>query len=883
MDEHIRKIEEINGVPFQGFHCANTDEAGVERSQGEGLQAVVGKDRPSRRVRSQKGKHSHITVCGLVFGDGGKAPLYFIMKGERKQEYMFESGTTRIRGTIEGQGEFSLQPSAFMSDLIWEEDVTPWIIKHMRAQLPEERKKDIQILFLDGFGSHTKMYKSLREFQNAGIHLICFPSHTSADFQPLDVSVFGPFKKKLDSNYNKEGIAKFQHSNAPLDQYDLPRIIQETWNEAVPPENIISGFRATGIFPFNRNFVAENPHIFEASKIYEKKFWNENSVQEYFSDDCDIFEPFKHTVALVDSIGTIIGTGHYEPRTSIRDYTIQSDEIVIGDVVLRETSTTFTTQCGTTLLHDGSDDTRYWIAVKRNNVKRLDTKNVVLEHEDGDSPSEMPIKEIANELLLLPDCATILNEAAALVAQKAKDAGMRLGKDTISHFEGIFLFGLKAKAQSDYIFREAHTDVLADQHRARKHTTKKTELNENYSDPKVLNTDERLALGDQLTQRREEALLEKAAAANNKFEQRSTESRLIQLAHSLDKLGWDPLKNTTKVLTIKNLDSLVVHLFGVDKVTKTTEELKRLTGRKWKELSRSQQVQLLVHNLTPANPVAFVSPVTAPLGLIEEETGPLSEELVQQNANPPPVVHSLEAVSAPQGATQQDAPEPRRSSRPPKRKATSIEPDDSDDEDDEEGESDSSSDSSDDDEEERTEVEDEGEVTSPSEAPTPSLFTSKYLVGSRVQGKLRINARGKRPAVHWFYGTVVKIVDGKYHVVYDDALKNKTPQQHPMNEEDLRSLPIAPTWRVKDGVVAFWKGQLAGLPSQDPDNWFAGEITAESHDAHGNPIYSILYSDNDVEERIYAQYVAPPHFKQLLLDNQKKKDKKATDDLIITS
>ena len=48
------------------------------------------------------------------------------------------------------------------------------------------------ILVLDGHGSHITI--DVIEFAKLSVYLLCLPSHTSHILQPLDVSVFKPFK-----------------------------------------------------------------------------------------------------------------------------------------------------------------------------------------------------------------------------------------------------------------------------------------------------------------------------------------------------------------------------------------------------------------------------------------------------------------------------------------------------------------------------------------------------------------------------------------------------------------------------------------------------------------------------------------------------------------
>ena len=51
------------------------------------------------------------------------------------------------------------------------------------------------VLFVDGHKSHVS-FDLISSARSHGIHLFCFPSHTTAVLQPLDVGVYGPLKKQ---------------------------------------------------------------------------------------------------------------------------------------------------------------------------------------------------------------------------------------------------------------------------------------------------------------------------------------------------------------------------------------------------------------------------------------------------------------------------------------------------------------------------------------------------------------------------------------------------------------------------------------------------------------------------------------------------------------
>jgi hypothetical protein len=84
--------------------------------------------------------------------------------------------------------------------------------------------------------------------KEVGLHLVTLPSHTSHALQPLDVNVFGPFKRAFRiyrdiwAMNNKEKGAK---------KVVLAEWVSKALGRALTSENIQSGFRTPGIYPLN--------------------------------------------------------------------------------------------------------------------------------------------------------------------------------------------------------------------------------------------------------------------------------------------------------------------------------------------------------------------------------------------------------------------------------------------------------------------------------------------------------------------------------------------------------------------------------------------------------------------------------------------------------
>lgn len=104
------------------------------------------------------------------------------------------------------------------------------------------------IIFMDGHTSHINV--AVAEFcAQKNIILYCFPPHASHMLQPLDVSVFGPFKKHWNNSLDEFG-RKFK--GLSMSRTHFFPVFQKCWEKAVEsPGNVVSGFRKCGLVPFN--------------------------------------------------------------------------------------------------------------------------------------------------------------------------------------------------------------------------------------------------------------------------------------------------------------------------------------------------------------------------------------------------------------------------------------------------------------------------------------------------------------------------------------------------------------------------------------------------------------------------------------------------------
>lgn len=124
------------------------------------------------------------------------------------------------------------------------------VLKHWNGQVKSTPEKP-KLLLMDNHSSHIE-YPIILYAKENGIVLQTLVPHTSHAIQPLDRAVYGPLK-----TYIKEAHDEYlrRNPNKRTTIYDVPSLSEIPLQRACSERNIKSGFRATGIYPLNRNAI----------------------------------------------------------------------------------------------------------------------------------------------------------------------------------------------------------------------------------------------------------------------------------------------------------------------------------------------------------------------------------------------------------------------------------------------------------------------------------------------------------------------------------------------------------------------------------------------------------------------------------------------------
>ena len=116
------------------------------------------------------------------------------------------------------------------------------------------------IIFLDGYTAHINIAVSIF-CRNNDIILYCLPPNATTVIQPLDIDVF----KLIKDNYNEALDKFFTKYNMQFPKRNFFMVFRTAWNNSNKEENIISGFKKSGLLPFNPNII-DTFNIIEEAK-----------------------------------------------------------------------------------------------------------------------------------------------------------------------------------------------------------------------------------------------------------------------------------------------------------------------------------------------------------------------------------------------------------------------------------------------------------------------------------------------------------------------------------------------------------------------------------------------------------------------------------------
>ncbi|XP_050309704.1 uncharacterized protein LOC126745759 isoform X1 [Anthonomus grandis grandis] len=216
----------------------NTDETGVSTiTKPSKIVAAKGKRNIGAVTSGERG--TNVTLITAVSVIGNTIPPMFVFPRKKFKPYFISNGPPECIGAGNASG--------WVTDLEFY-DFMKHFVKHTSPT-----KQSPVLLLLDNHSSHLSI-KTVEYAKNNEVVMLSFPPHCTHKLQPLDVSVFGPFKKYLAS---AQDAWLRNNPGQTISIYEIPKIVATTLPLGATSSNIINGFSKTGIYPYNRDIFSD--------------------------------------------------------------------------------------------------------------------------------------------------------------------------------------------------------------------------------------------------------------------------------------------------------------------------------------------------------------------------------------------------------------------------------------------------------------------------------------------------------------------------------------------------------------------------------------------------------------------------------------------------
>ncbi|XP_023312361.1 uncharacterized protein LOC111692544 [Anoplophora glabripennis] len=234
----LQKIYEDNPEVVQEIQIYNLDETATTTVQRpHKVVTQKGVKQLNQCTSAERGLLA--TTCAIIRANGTFLPPIIIFPRKKFVPHMLNGAPPGTLGLA--------NPSGWMTAELFVE-VLDHFIKH--TGVTKERPC---LLIYDNHESHVSL-EIAEKAKNNGIIILTLPSHMSNKLQPLDKAVFYSFK-----NFYNDAIDSWllTHPAVPMTLYQIAECVGIAHSKSMTPENILNGFRSTGIYPFNKNIFMD--------------------------------------------------------------------------------------------------------------------------------------------------------------------------------------------------------------------------------------------------------------------------------------------------------------------------------------------------------------------------------------------------------------------------------------------------------------------------------------------------------------------------------------------------------------------------------------------------------------------------------------------------
>jgi DDE superfamily endonuclease len=239
---YFTKLAEVmDRYKFEPMNIWNMDETGVTTvSKPAKIVAERGTKQVGAITSAERG--SLVTLAVAVNVLGSSTPPMFIFPRVKFYDHFIRDGPVGAIGTANKSG--------------WMTEVEFCVFMRHFVKYAKPSTETPVLLLLDNHSSHLSI-EAINYAKEHSIVMLSFPPHCSHRLQPLDRSVYGPFKRFLST---AQDAWMRSHPGNPMTIYDLPSLIRDALPRATTPQNIASGFQACGVYPYNKDIFQDHEY-----------------------------------------------------------------------------------------------------------------------------------------------------------------------------------------------------------------------------------------------------------------------------------------------------------------------------------------------------------------------------------------------------------------------------------------------------------------------------------------------------------------------------------------------------------------------------------------------------------------------------------------------
>lgn len=236
--EAIKVIYDELNISAHPERLYNMDEKGCRLTLHHQQKVFAAKG--AKRVHFVSQEHAeNVTIAMCVSATGNTVPPMILFKGKRLRPEFCDN--------LPPGSLVKMAPKGSMTT-----DLFVDFIHH----LGQNKCPGKCLLIFDGASSHLDA-RIVDAADGYDILLYCLPSNTTHELQPLDKSV----NKSYEHFWDEEVLLySYQHPDRKLTKSRFTKIFTKVWSKCMTKENIISGFRATGLYPYDPSAIPDEAY-----------------------------------------------------------------------------------------------------------------------------------------------------------------------------------------------------------------------------------------------------------------------------------------------------------------------------------------------------------------------------------------------------------------------------------------------------------------------------------------------------------------------------------------------------------------------------------------------------------------------------------------------